>query len=182
MDFNLYQYILRFHRHGAIPQVISLNRQNKFNFREACSRYIKTKLNLIDKRTGLRVLHSRIARIITQKLHRDHEHNEAVQLERLNKEFYKIQGARRIFLEITRSCDNCIDQAIHPRLTIPFIHGTSFTLGRICKDLGLFPSERPLLEENCFKSASSLDLTAFIPKTVITIDPDFNCMCAVHLA
>ena len=37
--------------------------------------------------------------------------------------------------------------------------------------------KRPLLENNCFKNAPSLDLTSFIPKTADTIDPDFNCVC-----
>ena len=162
MDFQLYQSILNFHRRGTIPQDVSINRQKRHRFKQLCSRYSKPKLTLFNKKTGLKVLHSRSAKFI-QKLHRDHEHIKAVELERLVKQSYDVQGAQPIVREVVRNCDYCNEK---------------ITLDRICYELDLVINERPLLEKNCFKNAPSLDPTSFIPKTVDTIDPDYNCVCA----
>ena len=67
---------------------------------------------------------------------------------------------------------------IHRRFTGPLVHATRLTLDRICNELSLVINERPLLENNCFTNAPSLDPTSFIPRTVDTIGPDFNCVCA----
>ena len=88
MDFQLYQSILKFHRRETFPQDVSFNRQKKHNLKQLCSRFCKPKLIPINKKTGFRVLLSRNAKIIIQKLHRDHEHIKAVKLERLVKQSY----------------------------------------------------------------------------------------------
>ena len=178
MDFQLYQSILKFHRRGTFPQDVNFNRQKKHHFKQLCSRYNKPKLTLFNKKTGLKVLHSRNANFIIQKLHRDHEHIEAVRLEWLVKQSYDVQGARFIVREVVRNCDYYNEQIIHRRFTGPLVHASRSTLDRICYELGLVINERPLLENNCFKNAPSLDPTSFIPKTVDTIDPDYNCVCA----
>ena len=178
MDFQLNQSILKFHRRGTIPEDVNFNRQKKHHFKQLCSRYNKPKLTLFNKKTGLKVLHSRNANFIIQKLHRDHEHIKAVKLERLVKQSYDVQGARFIVREVVRNCDYCNEQIIHRRFTDPLVHASRSTLDRICYELGLVINERPLLESNCFKNAPSLDPTSFIPITVDTIDPDYNCVCA----
>ena len=178
MDFQLYQSILKFHRRGTFPDDVNFNRQKKHHFKQLCSRYNKPKLTLFNKKTELKVLHSRNASFIIQKLHRDHEHIKAVKLERLVKQSYDVQGARFIVREVVRNCDYCNEQIIHRRFTGPLVHASRSTLDRICYELGLVINERPLLESNCFKNAPSLDPTSFIPKTVDTIDPDYNCVCA----
>ena len=178
MDFQLYQSILRFHRRGRFARDVSFNRQKRHNFKQLCSRFCKPKLILINKKTVPKVLHSRNAKIVIQKLHRDQEHIKAVKLERLVKQSYDVQGAQPIVREIVRTCDFCNEKITHRRLTGPLVHASRLTLARICYELGLVITERPLLENNCFKSAPSLDPTSFIPKTVDTIDPNYNCVCA----
>ena len=124
------------------------------------------------------MLHSRNAENIIQKLHRDHEHIKAVKLERLVKQTYDVQGAQPVVREIVRNCDYCNEKITHRRFTGPLVHASRFTLDRICYELGLVINETPLLENNCFKNAPSLDPTSFIAKTVDTFDPDYNCVCA----
>ena len=178
MDFQLYQSILKFHRRGTFLQDISSNRQKRHNFKQLCSPFCKPKLFLINKKTGLKVLHSRNAKIIIQKLHRYHEYIKAVKLDRLVKQPYDVQGVQPIVREIVRNCDYCNEKITHRRFTDPLVHASPLTLDRICYELGLVINERPLLENNCFKNVPSLDPTSFIPKTVDTIDPDYNCVCA----
>ena len=178
MDFQLYPYILKFHRRGTFRQDVSFNRQKRHNFKQLCIRFCKPKLILINKKTGLRVLHSRKAKIIIQKLHRDPEHIRAVKLERLDKQSYDVQGAQPIVREVVRNCDYCNEQITHRRSTGPLVHASRLTLDRVCYELGLVINERPLLENNCFKNAPSLDATSFIPKTVDTIDLEYNCVCS----
>ena len=124
------------------------------------------------------MLHSRNAEIIIQKLHQDHERIKAVKLERLFKQSYDVQGAQLIVREVVRNCECCNEQITHRRFTGPLVHVSRFTLDRICYELGLVINKRPLLGNNCFKNAPSLDPTSFIPKTEDTIDPDYNCVCA----
>ena len=124
------------------------------------------------------MLHSRNAEIIIQILHRDHERIKAVKLERLVKQSYDVQGTQPIVREVVRNCECCNEQITHRRFTGPLVHVSRFTLDRFCFELGLLINERPLLGNNCFKNAPSLDLTSFIPKTVDTIDPDYNCVSA----
>ena len=107
MDFQLYQSILKFHRRGTFPQDVSFNRQKSHNFKQLCSRFCKLKLILINKETELKVLHSRNAKIIIQKLHRNHEHIKAVKLERLVKQSYDVHGAQPIVREIVGNYDYC---------------------------------------------------------------------------
>ena len=124
------------------------------------------------------MFHSRNAKIIIQKLHQDHKHIKAVKLERLVKQSYDVQGAQPIVREIVPSCDYCNEKITHCRFTGPLVHASRLTLDRYCYELGLVINERPLLENNCFKNASSFDPISFIPKTVDTIDPIYNCVCA----
>ena len=124
------------------------------------------------------MLRFRNAKIIIQKLHRDHELFKAVKLERLVKQSYDVQGAQPIVREVVRNCDYCGDQIIHRRFTGPLVHVSRLTLDRICNELSVVINERPLLENKCFKNAPSLDPTSFIPKTVDTVDPDCKCVCA----
>ena len=178
MDFQLYRFILKFHRRGTFLQDVSFNRQKRHYFKQLCSRFFEPKLIIINKKTGLKVLHSRDAKITIQILHRDYEHIKAVKLERLVKQSYDVQGAQLIVREIVHNCDYCNEKITHRRFTGPLVHASGLTLDRICYELGLVINERPLLENNCFKNAPSLDPTSFIPKTVDTIDPDSNCVCA----
>ena len=175
MDFQLYQSILKFYRRRTYPQNVSFNRQKRHNFKQQCSRLCKPKLILFNKKTELKVLHSRNAKIIIQKSHRDHERIKAVKLERLVKQSYDVQGAQPIVREVVRNCECCNEQITHRRFTGPLVHVSRFTLDRIFYELGLVFNQRPLLGNNCFKNAPSLDPTSFIPKTVDTIDPDYNC-------
>ena len=176
MDFNIYQDILKFYRHNSFPKDREIDRQKNCNFKRLCNRYLKPKLCLINRKTGLKVLHSRNAEVIIQKLHRDHEHIKATKPKQLVKRCYDVQGARFIVGE--RNCDYCNEQMIQRCFTGPLVHATRLTLDRICNELSLVINERPLLENNCFTNAPSLDPTSFIPRTVDTIDPDFNCVCA----
>ena len=178
MDFQLYQSILKFHRRGTFLQDVSFNRQKRNNFKQLCNRFFEPKQILINKKTGLKVLHSRDAKITMQNLHRDHEHIKAVKLERLVKQSYDVQGAHPIVPEIVHNCNYCNEKITHRRFTGPLVHASGLILDRICYELGLVINERLLLENNCFKNAPSLDPTSFIPKTVDTIDPNYNCVCA----
>ena len=123
-------------------------------------------------------MHSRNPNFFVQNLHRDNEHTKAVKLELLVKRGYDVQGSRFIVREVVRNCEYCNHQIIHRCFTEPLIHATRHTLDRICNELSLVIHERPLLENNCFKNAPSLGPTSCIHKTVDTLDPDFNCVCA----
>ena len=83
-----------------------------------------------------------------------------------------------IVREVVRRCDFCSDQIVHRRFTGSLVQPPRLTLDRICRKLGLVINGRPLLENNCFKNAPSLDPTSFISKTVDTFDPDYNFVCA----
>ena len=72
MDFQLYQSVLKFHRRGKFSQDVSFNRQKRHNFKQLCRRFCQPKLILIIKKTGLKMLHSRDAKVIIQRLHWDH--------------------------------------------------------------------------------------------------------------
>ena len=98
-------------------------------------------------------------------------------LELLVKRCYDVPGAPFIVRELVRNCDRCNDKIIHRRFTGPLIHATRLLLDGIFNELSLIIHERPLLKNNCLKSAPSLDPTSFIPRTVDIIDPDFNCKC-----
>ena len=131
MDFQLYQSILKFHRRGSFPLDVSFNQLKRHNFKQLCSRLCKPELILVNKKTGFKALHSRNAKLIIQKLHRDHEHIKAVKLERLVKQSYDVQGAQPIVREIGRSCDYCDEKITHRRFTGPLVHASRLTLGRI---------------------------------------------------
>ena len=97
---------------------------------------------------------------------------------RSNGLFNNLQEAQFNVREVLRYCDHCSDQIINWRLTGPLVHASGLIIDRICNELGLVINERPLLENICFRNAPLLDPKYFIPKTVDTIDPDINCVCA----
>ena len=73
------------------------------------------------------MLHSRNAKIVIQKLHRDHEHNKAVKLKRLVKQSSDVQGAQLIVREIVRNCDYCNEKITHRRFTGPLVHSSRYS-------------------------------------------------------
>ena len=133
---------------------------------------------IINKNTGLKVLLSRNAKIIIPKLHRDREHIKAVKLERLVKQSYDVQGFQPFVREVVGSCDYFSDQIVHRLFNGPLVRASLLTLDRNCNELGLVINEKPLLENDCSKNDPSLDPTSCIPKTVDTIDPNYNWVCA----
>ena len=86
MDFQLYQSNLKFRRCGTIPQDVNLNQQKRHHFEQLCSRFCEPKLILIIKKTGLKVLHSKNAKSIIPKSHRDRKPIKKVKLEPLVKQ------------------------------------------------------------------------------------------------
>ena len=114
---------------------------------------MKPKLTLINKKSGLKVLHPWNTKFIVQKLHRDNEHIKAVKIEWLAKHCYKIHGAWFIVREVILNCDYCNHQIINRQFTGPLVHATRLTPDRICDELGLVINDRPILENNCCKNA-----------------------------
>ena len=124
------------------------------------------------------MLHSRNAKSIIPKSHRDRKHIKEIKLEPLVKQSYDVQGAQPFVQEVLGNYDYCSDQIVHRRFTGPLVMHFLITIDRFCNQLGLVINENPLLENNCFKNAPSLDPASFVPKTVDTIDSDYNCVCA----
>ena len=85
------------------------------------------------------MLNSEKAKIIIQKLRLDYEQIKPVNIERLVKQSYDLQGAQPIVREVLRNCDFCSDQIIHRRFTDTFVHASRLKLDRIGIERKLSP-------------------------------------------
>ena len=79
----------------------------------------QTRTKSCNKKTGLKVLQSRNARNILQKINWYNEHFIAFKLEQLVKQSYDVQGTQPINREVVYNsefCSNQIDQGVLPVL------------------------------------------------------------------